>query len=225
MKILIFDGSPKEKSDTIRLTDAFIEGLNEKKDNTIVKYKVINNDIKPCLGCFSCWNNNGKCIIKDDMEKILKDMLQSDIIIWSFPLYYFGLPSHLKALLDRTLALTKKSIVEVDGCFYHSFKDDIKDFKTIMICGSGFPYYKENFEAVIKQFQNSFHKDLTTITVSQTPMLNVKEANVVTDFLLKKFISAGREYYQTKKLSKETIEKLQKPMFPKDLYLKMANNQ
>ena len=36
MKILVLNGSPKKKSDTFRLTDAFLRGLNKEKDSLLL---------------------------------------------------------------------------------------------------------------------------------------------------------------------------------------------
>ena len=38
MRILVLNGSPKKKSDTFRLTDAFLKGMNKKKENTYAYY-------------------------------------------------------------------------------------------------------------------------------------------------------------------------------------------
>ena len=35
MKILVLNGSPKEKSDTFRLTDAFLQGMNQSGEHEV----------------------------------------------------------------------------------------------------------------------------------------------------------------------------------------------
>ena len=60
MKILVINGSPKgERSDTMHVTRAFIEGMGE-------TYDVIDSmhvDVKPCLGCYACWTKTpGECV-------------------------------------------------------------------------------------------------------------------------------------------------------------------
>lgn len=63
-------------------------------------------DIRPCLGCFSCWNKTpGKCCIEDDMGEVIQKLLWADITIWSFPLYYYTVPGSLKNLIDRQLPM------------------------------------------------------------------------------------------------------------------------
>ena len=39
------------------------------------------------------------------MQDLIQKYVGADAVIWSFPLYYFGMPSKLKAFLDRTLPI------------------------------------------------------------------------------------------------------------------------
>ena len=55
MRILVLNGSPKKKSDTFRLTDAFLKGLNRVGEHEVYIVNVIDKKIAPCHGCFSCW--------------------------------------------------------------------------------------------------------------------------------------------------------------------------
>ena len=41
MKILVLNGSPKQKSDTFRLTAAFLKGLNRRGEHEVHVIKVI----------------------------------------------------------------------------------------------------------------------------------------------------------------------------------------
>ena len=108
MKILVLNGSPKrEQSDTMHITRAFLEGMKEAARQDIHIIHVIDKHIEYCTGCFSCMRNGGTCVHDDDMRAILDEILSSDLLIWSFPLYCYGMPSHLKALLDRTIPLVK----------------------------------------------------------------------------------------------------------------------
>lgn len=111
MKVLVLNGSPKKKSDTFRLTDAFLRGLNKNHEHEVHIINVIEKEILPCRGCFSCQKQlDGHCVIKDDQNGILDLYRNADVIIWSFPLYCYGMPSHLKAVLDRTIPLVKMNM-------------------------------------------------------------------------------------------------------------------
>ena len=108
MNILVLNGSPKKKSDTFRLTERFLKGLNKDGNHKVDVINVIDKKIAPCQGCFGCWAKmDGHCVIDDDQNEILDLYKNADLIIWSFPLYCYGMPSHLKAFLDRTIRLLK----------------------------------------------------------------------------------------------------------------------
>ena len=107
MKILVFNGSPKgERSNTLQLTKAFCAGITQVEQTQVEIVPVYQREIKDCRGCFHCWSATpGICCIQDDMAELISKILAADLIIWSFPLYYFGLPSRLKALMDRLLPM------------------------------------------------------------------------------------------------------------------------
>ncbi len=89
MKILVLNGSPKgERSNTYRLTKAFLEGMSEDGEALETREMAVNRlNIRSCLGCFSCWNKTpGKCCIADDMAGVIEAMLWADVTVWSFPL-------------------------------------------------------------------------------------------------------------------------------------------
>ena len=103
MKVLVLNGSPKaERSNTLNITKAFLKGFPA--DTEVEQVNLYKKDIKPCLGCFSCWSRTpGQCVIKDDMQDIYEKIKAADIVIESFPLYFFGMPSQMKATTDRCL--------------------------------------------------------------------------------------------------------------------------
>ena len=86
----MLNGSPKIKSDTMKLTRSFLHRLNDNDEHEIEIIGVIKKKINPCLGCFKYWYNlDGKCIQNDDQNQILAKIVQCDILILSFPLYCY----------------------------------------------------------------------------------------------------------------------------------------
>ena len=224
MNILVLNGSPKQKSDTMRLTKSFLEGIVSEKKCEIKIIDVIKKNIRPCIGCFGCWKNgDGKCVQKDDQNEILDFYKQADVIIWSFPLYCYSMPSHLKAVLDRTIPLIQLRMKETDGRVQHESLIDFSKKRTVVICGAGFPDWEGNFEGLRYQIENSFG-NLTKIFVPETPLLNVPEAAPLAEPLLQKFLSAGKEYALSGSLSEKTVRALETPMMPKEEYLRNVNS-
>ena len=224
MKILVLNGSPKKKSDTFRLTEAFLKGLNRDGQHEVNIINVIEKKISPCMGCFGCWQRgNGHCVIEDDQNGILDLYRSADLIIWSFPLYCYAMPSHLKAVVDRTIPLVKMRMVQsADGTVRHKALVDFSRIHTLVICGCGFPHWEGNFDG-LKQMCKTCFGDPEMICVPETPLLNVPEAAVVADPLLARFEAAGREYGATLSLSGETVAGLEAPMIPAEEYIRQVN--
>ena len=226
MKILVLNGSPKEKSDTFRMTEAFLKGMNRNGEHEVNVIRVIDKDIAPCQGCFGCWERmDGHCVIEDDQNAILDIYREADVIIWSFPLYCYGMPSHLKAFLDRTIPLVKMKMVQTgDGTVRHEALADFSKIHTLVICGCGFPDWDGNFDGLKIMCRNGFG-NLDMVCVPETPMLNVAAAAPLADPKLARFEAAGEEYAAALKLSPETVAELESPMIPKEMYIRIVNGE
>ena len=224
MKVLVLNGSPKKQSDTFRMTERFLKGLNAAGEHEVTVVNVIEKAIAPCKGCFGCWQQGeGHCLIGDDQNGILDLYRAADLIIWSFPLYCYGMPSHLKAVLDRTIPLMKMDMVQLsDGRVQHVPLADFSKIHTLVLCGCGFPDWEGNFDALKMQCKQCFG-NLTMVCVPETPMLNVPQAAVVADPLLDRVEAAGAEYAQSLCLSPETVARLETPMIPKEVYVSIVN--
>ena len=224
MRILVLNGSPKKKSDTFRLMDAFLKGLNRGGEHEVHIVNVIDKKIAPCHGCFSCWQReDGHCVIPDDQNAILDVYRDADLIIWSFPLYCYGMPSHLKAVLDRTIPLVKmKMVQQPDGTVQHEALVDFSRIHTVVICGCGFPHWEGNFDG-LKHMCKTCFGDPVMVCVPETPMLNVPAAAIVADPLLNRFEEAGAEYAANLRLSAETVAALETPMISADEYIRNVN--
>lgn len=226
MKILVFNGSPKgDNSDTLHITKAFLDGIKETTPAEIKIIDVTNCNIKYCTGCFSCKRNGGTCIFNDDMKDILNEILSSDVLLFSTPLYVYGFPAPLKALLDRTMPLSTLEMKKNKDRYEHTAQADFSHLKYVLICGCGFPNSKHNFEAITLQFKMMFPNNHTIITVPESPMFNAPEAISVTAPFLEKVKNAGKEFAKNGKLKEETTKELSKPMIPEDVYADICNGK
>ena len=226
MKILVINGSPKrDRSDCMHITRAFLEGMNSISPNEVQIMNVIDKHIEYCHGCLTCMRNGGDCVIDDDMRGILMEILDSDLLLFSFPLYGFGMPAPLKALLDRTLPLGKLSMRKVGDRYEHEEQADFSHLRYVMICGCGFPKAKGNFEGVLEQWKLMFGRGSLSITVPEAPMFNAPEAAQVTKPYLEIIKQAGQEYAKSGFVSADTMNKLAVPMIPDEAYAAIVNGQ
>lgn len=60
-------------------------------------------NIHPCTGCVRC-GYEGPCIQNDDIDQIRPKILSADMIVFTTPLYYYGMSAQLKILIDRFCA-------------------------------------------------------------------------------------------------------------------------
>ena len=224
MKILVLNGSPKrENSDTMHITRAFLDGMNGAAPQEVTTIHVIDRHIEPCTGCFACMHNGGTCIHDDDMRAILEAILASDLLIWSFPLYCYGMPAPLKALLDRTLPLSSMAMQKVGERYEHVEQADFSHLRYLMICGCGFPNSRQNFEPAVAQFRLCFPGNRTIITVPESPMFSAPEAAVVTEPRLALVCRAGKQYAETGAIEPALLQEIGTPMLPEEQYAAIVN--
>ena len=207
----------------MHITRAFLEGMDKVSGNDVTVIHVIDRHIEYCRGCFSCMHNGGNCIHDDDMREILEQILTSDLLVLSFPLYVYGMPAHLKALMDRTLPLSGMAMQKVGERYGHVGQADISRLWSLMICGCGFPNSRLNFEPAVAQFRLMFPEKCTVVTVPESPMFNAPEAAVVTGPRLQLVREAGKQYAESGKIDETLLAEIGSPMIPEETYAAIVN--
>ena len=232
MKILLINGSPKGKaSNSLRLANSFIEGVKseagKKEEVTVDELHLSSMKIGPCRGCFACWKTTpGKCCIKDDMQSVIEKEINADLIVWSFPLYYFNVPGLLKNLIDRQLPMSLPFMSTREdgyGSGSHDARYETKGAKHVLVSTCGFYSAKDNYDSVTRMFDHFVGKgNYTTIFCGQGELFRVKELSARTDEYLGFVKNAGSEFVSGG-ISAVTNEKLQTLLYPKDVFEKMAD--
>ena len=231
MKILAINGSPKGKrSNTWRLTSAFLEGISAKEESSgsspteIETLNIGSLNIKPCLGCFSCWSNTpGACCIHDDMQGVIDKILWADVVVWSFPLYYFGLPGQLKTLIDRQLPMSLPFMSAETESGGHPSRYDMSGKRTVVISTCGFYTAKGNYDCVTSLYDRMCGKGgYTAIFCGQGELFRVKELSERTDEYLSWVKKAGQEFVSGG-ITGETRSRLDQNLFPRDVFEAMAD--
>ena len=105
MKIVTILGSPKLERNTAKVLAMVERELGE--GHEIDRVDLPRLDVMGCQGCYACQQNPDEpsCVIKDDASGVLRRIAESDAIVYASPLYMWGLPSKLHALLERHLSL------------------------------------------------------------------------------------------------------------------------
>lgn len=224
MNVLVINGSPKgDSSNTYRLTSAFLDGMKQRLQDVQTKeLSVSRMDIKPCLGCFSCWSRTpGQCCIQDDMQQVIQELLWADVTIWSFPLYYYSVPGPLKNLIDRQLPTLLPFMVEKEGQVgsgNHPSRYDMSGKRTVVISTCGFYTAKGNYDGIYSLFDHLCGKEnYTAVFCGQGELFRVPELSSRTNEYLSYVKQAGQEYI-TGSISAKTQEALNQLLLPREIF-------
>jgi multimeric flavodoxin WrbA len=98
-KILAVVGSPRKGGNTDLLVQKVVEGAVSKgaQVETLALAKL---NIRECDGCHVCWKGK-PCSKHDDMLAAYQKIIESDVIIFGTPVYWYGPTALMKAFIDR----------------------------------------------------------------------------------------------------------------------------
>ena len=108
MKACIIMGNTRAKSNTEALTKVFAETL-EAKGVKVVQIPLRTKTVQSCVGCDKCHEklDTFGCVINDDMHEVSQEILSSDLIVFTSPIYTWMPTPPVKAAMDRMFAYTK----------------------------------------------------------------------------------------------------------------------
>ena len=229
--VLVINGSPKKKaSNTMVVTNAFLKGLNKDNNLNIDIIEASSLKVTPCLGCLSCWGRTaGNCVIKNDDIPMLKEkILNSDIIITSYPLYFFSMPGIMKVITDRLLGMMctyEGQKAPENGESFHGLRYPNEKQRFILISSCAYTETSQVYESLLKQHDAILGKDkYTPILVPQMKTLVDLHNEKKLDKYLEKFTLAGEHFIENGRLEKDELNFLSKPPFTEGAYKIFLNN-
>ena len=99
-KILVLAGSARKNGNSNRMARAFadaaVENGNEVKVVDTAKLK-----LNSCHACETCYKTGKPCSFDDDFNTIADDILAADALVFSCPVYWYSVPSQIKAVIDK----------------------------------------------------------------------------------------------------------------------------
>lgn len=100
-KLLILSASPRKNGNSDLLCRQFKKGAEE-SGHEVEQIYLYDKKIGFCRACYACFKT-GRCVMQDDMEKILEKMQTSDVIVIATPTYFMTMNGMLKNTIDRFL--------------------------------------------------------------------------------------------------------------------------
>lgn len=102
MKVVAFNGSPREDGNTAALLRKVLSPIARAGIDTEL-VQVGGTGIRGCAACGHCAEaQDRRCVIDDDIgNACIEKMLAADGIVMGSPTYFSGMTAELKALIDR----------------------------------------------------------------------------------------------------------------------------
>ena len=104
-KVLLINGSNREG-----FNQKILEEINKNISNSNI-LKLRDYNIEFCRGCLQC-DKLGKCIIDDDLELIIKEIKESNTVVFAIPNYFGGMSGFFKNFIDRLHFMYKRSLLK-----------------------------------------------------------------------------------------------------------------
>jgi multimeric flavodoxin WrbA len=106
MKVMAFNGSPREKWNTATLLGKALEGAASEGAETELIH-LYDLGFKGCISCFACKTIGGKsygrCAVKDDLTPIFRKIEKADAVILGSPIYFGTVSGEMKSFMERLL--------------------------------------------------------------------------------------------------------------------------
>lgn len=226
MRVLLINASPRgARSNSLKLAEAFVRGLGEAE---FERLDLCSLDIRPCRGCFACWKATpGTCCIHDDMARVIELERAADLVVLSFPLYYFNLPGPLKTMIDRQLPMNLPFMTDdaaAAGSGAHPLRyPEMASTRFVAISTCGFYTAEKNYDAVERSLDHWPGRGAwDKIFCGQGELFSVPELSERTDAYLRIVERAGREY-AAGGIAPATRAELARPLYPREAFEQMAD--
>ena len=99
-KILVLTGSARTNGNSNRMAHAFAEAAAA-KGHDVKLIDTAKLKLNFCHACETCYKTGKPCSFDDDFNTIADDILAADALVFSSPVYWYSVPSQLKAVVDK----------------------------------------------------------------------------------------------------------------------------
>jgi len=229
MHITLFSGSPrKDDGVTHLIAEKFLAGAKNagaETDYIFLERKKINH----CTGCFACWfKTPGRCVINDDMQKLLDQYMASDIVVLASPIYVGSVTGVMKDFIDRMLPIFDPRVKKDDNGHYHHLPR-YESYPDVVVISNGsnpdqahFEYFRSIFDFMRIVYKMNI---IGEIFIGGGPILQgfVPRVEKKVAEYMQLIQCCGEEIVQKRMLPKDIQQKLREPLVPFDQAFEEVN--
>ena len=103
-KVIGFNGSPRKGMNTDLLVQKALEGARSLGAQTkLIEISDLKH-VQPCISCLHCKKNKnteGRCVLKDDLTPVLKELKDVDALVIGTPVYWGYFSGAIHSALER----------------------------------------------------------------------------------------------------------------------------
>ena len=99
MKILLLNGSPR-RGNTYTALEVLKRSFANIPNAEVSQIDTNKVEVASCIACEYC-KKHGKCFVKDDTNAVIDAIVSADVLIFATPVYWWGISSQLKAIIDK----------------------------------------------------------------------------------------------------------------------------
>lgn len=227
VKVTVFNGSPRgRQSNTHLIVEPLLEGARQAGGDTKEVF-LAEQDIRQCLGCFSCWGKTpGQCVHNDDMASLIALFSDSDYVGMATPVYGMFVTALLKKFTERLLPLNTPHLHKnEDGSFFHEGR--VKRFpRPFMIANAGFPG-EHNFDLfkAYMALQNpvlEVYRNCGELLRNRASVTSAVTQKKISDYF-EALRNAGSEIVNNGRVSAETVRQINDELITSDEYMVLVN--
>ncbi|MGA2159579.1 MAG: NAD(P)H-dependent oxidoreductase [Dehalococcoidia bacterium] len=223
MKVLALNSSPRVKgqSKTELMLSHLVKGMKEAGAEVEV-VDLRKKKINYCKGCYTCWTKTpGVCVHKDDMAlELYPKWLESDIVVYASPLYYYTVNAEMKAFIERTLPILIPYLKRGKGTTGHPLRSKFP--QSVIVSVAGFPD-DSVFDALRYWSKTVFGRSGGLLAEIYRPAAESMVYSGKRDIILDAVEQAGKELIRDKKVSPATMAVITQPVADPDVIADVAN--
>ncbi|MEW6116669.1 MAG: flavodoxin family protein [Nitrospirota bacterium] len=106
MNIVCLLGSPRPNGNSAAIAKHFLDTAASLGGH-IQTFELNKLAYRGCQGCLVCKTRLDKCVLKDDLTRVLDAVHEADVLVLATPVYYGDVTGQLKLYLDRTYSYLK----------------------------------------------------------------------------------------------------------------------
>jgi multimeric flavodoxin WrbA len=106
MKIACLLGSPRKNGNSAAIARRFLDAAEALGAET--ETFILNSlSYRGCQACYACKTKLERCVLNDDLRRVLEGVKEADILVMATPTYYGDVSGQLKCFIDRTFSYLK----------------------------------------------------------------------------------------------------------------------